>query len=164
MGKILTYIVLLLTILPVVQGCSTSGCSDNQTCVPRAGFYSYSTGSKITVDSISIGGVGAPNDSLLVTLRAGETQLPLRANYPTVSFFFRYLQKDLQDYGVVDTLTIDYTTIPYFADEDCGAMFRYTINDIRHTSNLIDSVAMLDSVITNVDLEQIQIYFRTEAN
>lgn len=164
MGKVLTYIVLLLTALPVIVGCSTSGCSENQTCVPRAGFYSYNNGSKITVDSICIGGVGAPNDSLLVNLRASETQLPLRANHPTASFFFRYLQKELSDYGVTDTVTIDYTTVPYFADEDCGAMYRYTINDIRHTSNLIDSVAMLDSVITNVDLEQIQIYFRTEAN
>ena len=43
-------------------------------------------------------------------------------------------------------------------------MFRYSISRISHTHNLIDSVALLDSTVTNLDLELIRIYFRTQTN
>lgn len=161
MGKVLISVFAALTALSALVGCSSGGCTENQTCVPRAGFYSYNTGNKITVDSLEIGGVGAPGDSLLVSGNAGQTLLPLRANYPSASFFIRYTAHDLAFFDIVDTIFIDYTTIPYFADEDCGAMYRYTINRLTHTSELIDSVALVDSIVTNVDLEQIQIFFRT---
>lgn len=163
MGKILIAAT-LATATTVLCACSSDGCSENQTCVPRAGFYSYNDGKQIVVDSIEVGGVGAPNDSLLIKGSSRQTILPLRANIPSTSFFFRYTQKSLADYAITDTLTIDYSTIPYFASEDCGAMFRYSISRISHTHNLIDSVALLDSTVTNLDLELIRIYFRTQTN
>lgn len=40
-------------------------------------------------------------------------------------------------------------------------MFRYIITSYTYTKHLIDSVGLVDSVITNVDRERIRIYFRT---
>ena len=40
-------------------------------------------------------------------------------------------------------------------------MYIYRITGVKHTDNIIDSVTLLDSLITNVELERIRIYFRT---
>lgn len=161
MGKILTYAVIALMLAAIAAGCASEGCTDNQTCVPRAGFYSYNTGSKVTIDSIQLGGVGAPNDSLLIKRSGSQTQLPLRANRPSASFFVRYTARRLAEIGLVDTITIDYATIPYFTNEDCGPMYRYAIESVTHTREIIDSIAVVDTIITNLDVEQIKIFFRT---
>jgi len=145
-----------------LAGCNTAGCTDNQTSVPLAGFYSYTSGQAISIDSVQIGGVGAPGDSLLHAQGAvREIYLPLRPGRESTSFFFRYTNAGLATLGIADTLTFIYTTIPYFASEDCGAMYRYQITGVSHTSWLLDSVAVIDSTITNVDFQRIQLYYAT---
>ena len=58
MGKILNVTASLLTALSItLSSCNTSGCTDNQSSIPLAGFYSYNTLREISVDSISVGGV-----------------------------------------------------------------------------------------------------------
>ena len=48
-----------------------------------------------------------------------------------------------------------------FASAECGAMYRYHVRSFTYTTHMIDSVKMTDSLITNNDAEQIQIFFRT---
>ncbi len=121
------------------------------------------TGQAISVDSLAIGGVGAPNDSLLVSpsTSASQTYLPFRASKSSTSFYVEYRQASLNFPELNDTLTFDYEARPYFASEECGAMYHYLITRFSYTTHLIDSVAVTDSLITNIDRESIKIYFRT---
>lgn len=145
---------LILTTL-TLTACSTSGCLDNQSALPLAGFYSEATGDAIDVTNLTVRGVGAPLDSaLLRNTTAGQVYLPFRASQPSTTYIFT------AD-GVDDEVTFTYSSIPYFASEECGAMYRYRITGVQHTDAFIDSVAVTDSLITNVNLEQIRIYFRT---
>lgn len=151
--------------LSLLSGCNTTGCTDNRSSLPLAGFYSLESDEAIIIDSISIGGVGAPNDSLLLDCeRAGAVYLPLRQTAVTASFFIAYKQKALDYPELVDTITFDYDPIKYFASEECGAMLRYRIRRIAHTRHILDSVAIIpaDSTIVNVDIENLKLYFRTE--
>ena len=52
----------------MVQSCNDIGCTDLRSSIPLAGFYSSSSSADktISVDSLLIGGIGAPDDSLLV--------------------------------------------------------------------------------------------------
>lgn len=146
----------------IFGGCSTSGCLENQNSLPLAGFYSSQTGTEISIDSVQIGGVGAPNDSLLLKSGSASTlYMPFRSRSEVTSFYFRYTQKLLMEYGIEDTVTFHYKSIPYFASEECGAMYQYRITKVTTTNNLIDSVGVTDSLITNLDIERIKIYFRT---
>ena len=154
----------------LMPGCNTTGCTDNQNSVPLAGFYSYTTFEPISVDSIEIGGVGAPADSLLVSTPGSasvvsgpvsQVYLPFRATLGESQFFVRYMQKALRHDELNDTLTFSYTSVPYFASEECGAMYHYRITSLRYTRHLIDSIGLTDSLITNVERETVQIYFRT---
>ncbi len=162
MGKILKIILPIMLAGAMLCGCNTSGCTDNQSSLPLAGFYS-SSGSAISVNMLDVSGVGAPGDSLLYVsgTSLSNVYLPLRSDAEVTSFCFHYTQEGLDDPAFNDTITMRYTSRPYFASEECGAMLNYHINELTHTSHLIQSVELVDPEITNVDIERIKIYFRT---
>lgn len=164
MGKILTAAIMILTAAGVMltAGCNTAGCPDNHSSIPSAGFYSMSTLRAISVDSLTIGGVDAPGDSLLAdSATVSKLVLPFRSIDKTTSFFIHYNHKALNDPRLNDTITFDYDSYPYFASAECGAMYQYRITRVEYTRHLVDSVGIVDSLICNIDLEQIHIYMRT---
>lgn len=143
-----------------LSGCSAVGCTENQNSVPLAGFYSSASGKAVNLSGIAVGGVGAPADSLLLgsATQASQCYLPFRSTKQSTSFYILY--KQLGE-GVTDTITFDYESIPFFASEECGAMYHYRITGVSHTTHVIDSVGLTDSTVTNVERETIKIYFRT---
>lgn len=72
------------------------------------------------------------------------------------------LSLGLDNPDLIDTVEFEYESIPYFASEECGASYRYRVTKVSHTTHLIDSVRMADSLITNIDRVAILIYFRTQ--
>lgn len=163
MRKFPAYILSTLLLSAIASSCNNSGCTENQNSLPLAGFYSMSTQEKIALDSISIGGVNAPDDSLLVNNGKGVSSvyLPFRSSRQSSSFFIHYEQKDLSSPALNDTITFDYTSFPVFVSEECGAMYHYTITNTAYTRHILDSVSVTDPVITNIDMERIKLFFRT---
>ncbi len=147
----------------LLAGCNSVGCTDNHNSIPLAGFYSMSTFAPISLDSLAIGGVDAPGDSLLLapSTQAQQVYLPLRAAQTVTEFVIAYRRKALDYPELCDTLRFEYRATPYFASEDCGAMYHYRITSLTHTCHLIDSVGISDSTVTNVERETISIFFRT---
>lgn len=145
------------------SACNTSGCTDNQSSLPYAGFYSSADGQSMSVDSLDINGLGAPGDTMLYVAGTSlsNVYLPFRATSDVTSYCFHYAQRGIDDSAYNDTLTFTYTSSPYFASEECGAMLRYEIKGLKYTRHLIDSIAVTDSIVTNSDIERIKIYFRT---
>ena len=164
--------VLLLTVMPLLTvlagigmgGCNTQGCTDNRSALPLMGFYSNATGARMMLDSLDLGGVDAPYDTLLV--HSGQSvnslYIPFRYYRDVTAFYFHYdyPAQGLDDPALNDTITFRYTTEPYFASEECGAFYIYTIRSFDYTTHLIERVEVVDSVINNVDMERIKVYFR----
>lgn len=166
MGRLHTLTALCVAALVLAAAsCNSAGCTDNGSAIPLAGFYSSATGEAISIDSIDIFGVGAPADSALLRSNAGvgKVYLPMHASATQTAWRIVYRQKALAEYDLYDVLTIDYEPIPYFASHECGAMYIYRVRSLTCTDNLIDSVTLTDSLITNIDIENLQIYFRTAA-
>ncbi len=178
MGKVLSRITAVCAVaLCVVSACNTSGCLENQSSILLAGFYSMDTKNAIVLSSVAIGGVGAPDDSLLLSPNssAARLYLPFRSDYSSVAYFISYYQQvsdTIEDNDTVwvntdtllignDTLWIDYDSEPYFASEECGAMYRYTITSLEYTRNIVDSIGIADSLVNNLDIERLKLYFRT---
>lgn len=165
MEKLLIAVAILLSAC-VLGGCNTSGCTENQNSLPLAGFYtidSLGRQHQVSLDSLDVGGVGAPGDSLLYSTGMALTQayLPLRSTTDETRFFFHYTQAELDTAALNDTITFGYSSSPYFASEECGAVYYYHIHSLRYTRHVIDSIALLDSLITNTDIERLKIFFRT---
>lgn len=146
-------------------GCSTSGCLDNRSAIPLAEFYSSGTGQAVSVTGIAIYGVDAPADSAVLTTppMASQVYLPMRSTRNETSWAIVYRLESLSDPAYYDTVSFRYDSEPYFASSECGAMYRYRIRSVSSTTHVLDSVAILDSLITNVDIPTIRFYFRTAA-
>lgn len=141
---------------------SDDGCEGNQSSLPLAGFYSSQVKTQISIDSLTIYGIGMPGDTTIVdTATVSQTYLPLNIADNVSRFVFRYDQSALAAFRLSDTVTIKYKSLPYFHSEDCGAMLVYDIEDYATTHYLIDSVVIPVRHIDNADRENIQIYFRT---
>lgn len=159
--KFIKYYFAIAALASLASACNTNGCLDNQSALPLAGMYSAATGNPISINNIEISGIGAPGDSVLLDkgTSVSEIYLPMRTTQQQTSWRIRYFQESLE--GIEDTLTFDYESEPYFVSEECGAMYFYRIKNYTYTNNVIDSVAVTDSLITNVERIRIEIYFRT---
>lgn len=151
--------------LLALNACNTNGCLENQSSLPLAGFYSSSTLSKITVDSISVYAIGVPGDSMMLDCKSSVSQvyMPFDLVSNTTRYVIHYNQQSLSDESNNDTITISYDAVPYFVSSDCGAVFYYDIREYSWTPHLIDSISM-ETRITNVNAENIKVFFRTSTN
>ncbi|MCF0218415.1 MAG: hypothetical protein HUK14_01410 [Muribaculaceae bacterium] len=153
--------------LTLFNACGTVGCMENTSSIPEAGFYVIDTLGKaqsLSMDSIRVYGIGAPGDSAIVKEGAVTkiVYLPLRSEHTSTSFCFSYKWKEFDEARFNDTLVFEYSAHPYLVSQECGASFRYKIKKLTATHHLIDSVVILDSMITNVDRETLKVYFRTD--
>lgn len=157
----------LLAFMICVGACSSDECLGNKNSLPLAGFYSSEEKpASISIDSVSIFGIGAPGDSVLHdSVRSlKETYLPFRIDSERTTYVIRYLQGLLGQYRVADTITFDYAIKPMFVSSACGVVYEYEMRDIVTTHNIIDSVVCPNGVITNANSENIKIYFRVSAD
>lgn len=165
MGKILVIAAtVVLTLGAVLTGCNSGGCTELRSSVPKATFYSSTTGTAISIDSLRITGVGVPGDSVLYGPKERLTTilLPMPALTDTVQWEIAYMQSALAVYGIADTLTLRYDRTPWFAGEECGAMYKYDITGVDCTTYLIDSVVVVNPHVANIDANTLNIYFRTD--
>lgn len=165
MKKILKYILPALSIIIIAVSCNNKECFDNQSTLPLAGLYSMQTGSAITVDSLTVYGIGTPGDSILLDNSSNVSSLymPMPLSGNAASFVIHFNNKELNYVQLYDTLTIKYDSYPQFVSNECGAIYKYDITDFSYTTHLIDSVAIPTMEFNNIDQEVIKIYFRTSA-
>lgn len=146
---------LLLVTLLVMPSCSDDGCIDNASCLPLVAFY---VGEEpVSIDSLTVKGVGAPGDSLLVAdEKVHQLYLPLRVSENCCRFVFTYKP----DVVPSDTVSIYYDAVPTFVSRECGAMCFFRIKNCTTTHNAIDTISVLDSTISNQDKVYVKIYMR----
>lgn len=150
-------------LLFVLVSCNNSECYDNKNSLPLAGFYSSSEKPQsITLDSISILGVGAPGDSILQdsVKSLSQVYLPFRIDQPSTTYEIRYLSGLAGMLHISDYITFNYDIVPMFVSTACGAVYYYKISSIDYTKNFIDSVVCPTGEITNANIENLKIYFR----
>ncbi len=164
LGLKLMAIVSTVALVASLSSCNNTGCADRRSALPLAGLYNAANEEPIVLDSIAVGGVDAPGGDLLVA--PGEATrsiyLPLRMEQKSTSFYIHYAYpaQGLDDDALNDTISIDYEAQPYFASEECGAFYVYHISAVEHTSHIISHVELTDSVVDNIDVERLRIYFR----
>ena len=158
MKHLLTSILTLALLM--MASCNDDSCYDNGNSLPLVRFYMSGSG-KVDVKGITLRGVDAPGDSIYVNKGTlSETYLPLRATKNSTQWIIQLTATD--NSTIADTLSLDYTPVPYFASAECGAMFSFDLNKVDVTHNIIDSVVVVKEVITNVSQENLRIYFKNQ--
>lgn len=148
----------------IISGCSSDDCVGNKNALPLAGFYSSGADPKqVSIDSICVYGQGAPGDSMLLDTARNVSQvyLPFDIDSSSTTYVIEYVQPSLSHLNLKDEITFHYEARPFFVSSACGVSYVYDIKNIEHTSVMIDSVTCHGMKITNEDVENIHIYFRT---
>ena len=150
--------------LSVLSACGSDGCTSNTASIPLAQLYSSSTLKAIAVDSISVYGIGAPGDSMIVRCGRSISQftMPLRTTVDETKYVIHYDQKALSDERNNDTITLRYKTDAMFDSKECGVVYAFEVSDFYYTRHLIDSMAMPYNRITNLTSVSVQLYMRTQ--
>lgn len=166
-GKVWRYMVWMLPawlVLLAAVSCGDTNCMENRSSVPYATFYNDSVvPQRITIDSVSVYGIGQPGDSLLLDTarRVSSTYLPLRDGRDTTRFVIRYEQRNLHPRYKADTLTIVYHSYVKFVSAECGAMFNYIIDSLGYTTWQLASAKVVQQEVNNREMENIQLFYRT---
>ena len=147
----------------MLHACNSTGCTDNKSSLPLAGFYSYQTLQPVTIQNISVGAVNAPDDSLLIEAgNASKLYLPFNIGGKTIQrFSYGIWTKDLTTQGIstpLHSITTAYLTL---LQKNAEPSYQYEVVSYTHTSHHIDSVSVPRPVINNIDRESIQLFFRT---
>lgn len=113
----------------------------------------------LLLKNTTIGGVDAPNDSLINKEATGLKMItaPLRINKDTTSFFLRYNFDDVIE--IYDTITVIHENKENFISIYCGCMIFHQIENVKHTTNLIDSIAYINQTITNAEEVHLQLLY-----
>ena len=153
-----------VAMLWVLSACGSDGCTSNTASIPLAQLYSSSTLKAIAVDSISVYGIGAPGDSMIVRCGRSISQftMPLRTTVDETKYVIHYDQKALSDPRYNDTITLHYNVLPMFDSKECGVVYAFEVSDFYYTRHLIDSMAMPYNRITNLTSVAVQLYMRTQ--
>jgi len=156
--------VLLVALCAMVTACAGDGCSSGTSSIPRAGFYASGTGDAVTIDSISVYGVEVPGDSMVLRCARNvhQTYMPLRISQETTKYVIHYDQKALCDISNNDTITLHYKATPFFESDECGVLYLFDITGFECTNHLIESVEVVYPHVSNIDVETLKLYFRTE--
>ena len=152
--------------LLAAASCS-SDCSENRNALPLAGFYVTDSATRqISVSGLRVEGVGAPGDSLLFDGASAVSQLYLPCRIDSDETVYRFSAQgaaSLAGSEVSSTVTFRYSRRAKFVSRECGVSYVYTLEDVSCSGQLIDSVVPLTDEITNVNEENMRIYFSPSA-
>lgn len=156
------YIYLIVVFVAIlIVGCG-NGCFENRTSIPKVAFYASNAQERaISIDSISVYGVGQKTGAMIVDCgrRVTSLSLPFRNDADTTQYVVQYDMKALAQYGICDTLTFVYTRYPHFISADCGVTFNYRIDQFQYTTHMLDSAALMVEEVTNIDQETLRLYY-----
>ncbi|MFO7977102.1 MAG: DUF6452 family protein [Bacteroidales bacterium] len=117
-------------------------------------FYSRAEGnsSPATLDSLTVYGVGLPDDSIYANQQQVQAlELLLDSSKDSTGFVLVFPQ-------ATDTIWLNYQRHSTMISVECGFMAEYTLLSARFTDNLIDTLAINNSQVTNIADEHLQIF------
>ncbi len=159
MRQSLVHILAVLALVTGIVACNDDSCYDNVSSLPLATLYLGNAQQSIA--GLTIMGIGAPGDSLLVdSSTVNEVYLPLRASVGSTTYALRrWVTVNTVNTRLCDTISLNYDAIEFFHSIECGTMYNFDIKSITHTTNGIDSVVLLNRLVTNSKTPVMRIHF-----
>ena len=95
------------------------------------------------------------SDSIVVNhiQNADILQLPMSYTNECDTVIFNYGQE------ITDTIYVRHKNIPFYISMECGTVMYHRIEEVTHTNNLIDSIAIEERNVNFDYNENIKLYF-----
>lgn len=147
-----TISIIFLILILTIPGCSSDGCYED---IDSDVFISLNTTEdedNVSIDSLTVFGLGVLNDSLYQDATEENLLLPL---YPGSDHSIFVILNGL----VSDTITINYSSSYNFVSKGCGYNYLHTIESVSFTRNRIDTILIINNSVTPDDEENLRTFF-----
>ena len=167
---------LLSVLIPLCGGwlaasCDNVSCPLNNTVESVYGFYAsartsdgeFVAGKGISVgDTITITALGP--DTVLANKLINKSGVSLPLSFYGQVDVLQFKYTDQENRSAFDTLWVEKQNQHHWDDPSCPVHIWHTINAVRFSRHLIDTVIVSNRDINYDGLENIQIYFRTSTD
>ena len=149
----LSHPIILLIIMKLIASCTPETCLLETTAFLNAGFYKTGTDKPIAPDSITVFGIGKESSRLYSkSLYLSSIKLPLDASRNTCGFV-------LKINNLTDTLRVIYASYPHLISKECGITFFFSLDTVKISGTVIDTIAIINKNITTFNAENIRIFY-----
>lgn len=158
MKKTSVLIVILMAVLSFLPGCGDTNCPLTTIALARFDFVDSHTHAPVSLtNGATVTGLVMVNDSLDVDTVFNQAQ-----NYMSVPLSYTNRTTYVIHYTELmrDTIEVVHKNTPFVSDIECSPMMFYQVEEIRYTTNALDSVTLTNPNITNEEKTNFYIYYR----
>ena len=154
----------IITILLAIIVCSLTGCGGEPECPlnsvsqARFDFVDSKTHAavKLTSGATVTGTVWTDGTAETDTVfNQAESYMSVPLSYTDRTTYVIHYTETMRD-----TIELKHKNIPFVSDIECPAMMFFDVEDIRYTTNALDSVKLVNPNITNEEKINFYIYYR----
>ena len=156
MKKTITLALLGFTLLTACE--SESECPLTTQALARFEFKDSRTHQSVKLtNGVTVTGIATIADTLhvdtLFNLADSYMSLPLSYTHST-TYVMHYTEL------MSDTIEVTHRNIPFVSDIECPAMMKYEVQEVKYTTNALDSVKTVNPQITHEETTNFYIYYR----
>lgn len=162
MKRIPAYILMLFVAISgwFAPGCSDSDCPLTTLSVARFDFLDSKTHKAVTLtNGAMITGLIRIDNQLDIdtVFNQASSYMSLPLSYTDQTTYVMHYSETLRD-----TIEVTHKNIPFVKDIECGTMMFHEVENMRYTTNVLDSVVLVNPQIDNEEKTNFYIYYRTD--
>lgn len=158
MKKASVFLITLLAVFSLLAGCGESNCPLTTVSLARFTFLDSRTHSPVSFNTgVTVTGIADIDGKLKIDTVFNQAQ-----NYMSVPLSYTNKTTYVMHYTETmrDTIEVTHKNIPFVSDIECSAMMFYNVENIRYTTNALDSVTLVNPKVTNEERNNFHIYYR----
>ena len=153
---------LMVVLMACFWGCGESDCPLTTQSVARFDFLDSKTNKPVGLtNGVTISGLVYINNELRIDTLFNQAQsyMSLPLSYTNQTTFVMHYTETLRD-----TIELTHKNLPFVKDIECGTMMFHQVESMRYTTNVLDSVVLVNPNINNEEKTNFNIYYRTADN
>lgn len=159
MRKLFSVLFSLCLSFCLLQGCGESDCSLSTTSYAHFDFLDSKTHKSVSLtNGALITGIVSHSDTLLTdtVFNQAKSYMSVPLSYTNQTTYVIHYSETLRD-----TIRLTHKNIPFVSDIECGSMMFYEVEQVGYTTNVLDSVILVNPEINNEEKKNFNIYYRT---
>lgn len=162
MKKLITLLFPFLMSCLLIQSCGESDCSLSTVSYARFDFLDSKTHKAVSLtDGAIITGITTIEGTLIAdtVFNRAESYMSVPLSYTNQTMYVMHYSETISD-----TIWLTHKNIPFVGDIECGSMMFYQVEDLSYTTNVLDSIILVNPDINNEEKKNFNIYYLTADN
>ncbi len=162
-GLSLLWVGLLIAVVILTSGCGESNCPLTTQSFARFDFMDNETHQSVALSpAFDVTGtiVTEEGETLSnVVFNDASSTMSLPLGYTTKTTFTLHYTETM-----TDVIEVMHKNIPYLENIECGTVMHHIVEDVKYTTNHLDSIVIVNPEINNEEKRNFIIYYRANSS